>query len=131
MAKGKKTGGRNIQKGQRLPGAGKKPLPDDLKHARNMAYEQMIRETIAIRNMTPSQLAECEKKGLAGIAAIAKAYQRRDYQGIKYFEDRVFGKAKETHILEMTEGNQIKIVFEDATEDKNDPEISPTKTASD
>jgi hypothetical protein len=93
MAKGKKTGGRNFQKGE----GGRKPLPDDIKAARNLSYEDMCRTVIKVRQYKKGELDKIDKNKLTlGELAIINAYEKLDYQGIKCYEDRLWGKAKET-----------------------------------
>ena len=107
MAKGKKTGGRDFKKGE----GGRKPLPDDIKAARNLSYEDMCRTVIDVRNMTPT---EVEKKDLdkipLGERAIISAYLAVDYRGIKDYEDRLWGKAKDSIDIETT---GLQVVFID------------------
>ena len=110
MAKGKKTGGRDFKKGE----GGRKPLPEDIKAARNMSYEDMCRTVIEVRNLTTEKLKEEEiDKIPLGKRAIINAYAKLEYKGIKDYEDRLWGKAKETIDLESNIEGDIKtdIVF--------------------
>jgi hypothetical protein len=113
MAIGKKTGGRNFKKGE----GGRKPLPEDIKIARSLSYEDMCRTVIEVRSLTPENIKalDMDKEPL-GKRAILNAYVKLDYRGIKDYEDRLWGKAKETVDLDVG-GSNFKIVIENATKD--------------
>jgi len=98
MAKGKKTGGRNFKKGE----GGRKPLPEDIKMARNLSYEEMCKTVIEVRNLSPEEVREenMDKMPL-GKRAILNAYVKLDYMGIKVYEDRLWGKPKESVEIEI------------------------------
>ena len=113
MAKGKKTGGRDFKKGE----GGRKPLPADIKAARNLSYEEMCRSVIEVRNLTPEQVKKIDlDKETLGKRAILNAFVKLDYKGIKEYEDRLWGKAKETVDLDLGDNN-FKIIIENATQD--------------
>ena len=98
MAKGKKTGGRDFQKGHSL--GGRKKLPADLQAARNLAFEEMCRTVINTRNMTPAELKGLDLENMPlGQRAIINAYAKPDYRAMKDCEDRLWGKPKETVAL--------------------------------
>lgn len=105
MAKGKKTGGRNFPKGNTL--GGRRPLPPDVKVARGMAYEDMCRSVIDIRELTVEDAKDLkENPTLAlGYRAILEAYISLDFNGIKIYEDRLFGKAAENVNLKAEVNN--------------------------
>jgi len=107
MAKGKKTGGRNFKKGE----GGRKPLPEDIKMARNLSYEEMCKTVIEVRKLTPEKVKdENMDKMPLGKRAILNAYAKLDYKGIKEYEDRLWGKAKESYDIELPEGIEIEFV---------------------
>ena|SRR3990167_4232937 len=113
MAKGIKTGGRNFPKGHKICG-GRKPLPADVRAARNMAYSEMCQTVIRIRSMTAVDVAKLDRKKLTlGELAILNAYVKQDYRGIKEYEDRLFGKATEKISLQNESENplSVQIVF--------------------
>ena len=93
-------------------GGGRKPLPEDIKAARNLSYEEMCRSVIEVRNMTvdEAKTEDLDKLPL-GKRAIFNAFVKLDYKGIKEYEDRLWGKAKDFLDVELPTG--IKIVFED------------------
>lgn len=96
MAKGKKTGGKNFQKGKSGNPGGRPALPDDLKAARKWCYEDMIRTIIEVGDITPADFKVMSKMDIHyRKRAIIAAYRKCDYRAIKDYEDRVFGKAKE------------------------------------
>lgn len=98
MAKGKKTGGRDFAKGHTL--GGRRKLSSDIRAARSVSYEQMCRTVINTRNMTPAELKQIDLENISlGKRAIINAYAKMDYRAIKEYEDRLWGKAKETVAL--------------------------------
>lgn len=103
---------------------GRKKLSPELREARSMAYEKLISEVINVRQLTVTEAEEAAKDPelTLGKRGIIQAYvgTKKDgpnYQAIKYFEDRAFGKAVETIDLgsgdtpEATD-NGIRGVFE-------------------
>src|SRR5271157_5312052 len=100
------------------PGGGRKTLPADIRAARNMSYEDMCHTVIETRNMTPAELKQIDLENIPfGKRAIINAYAKMDYRAIKEYEDRVWGKAKETVAL-MDEmifprkiGHYVKLFF--------------------
>ena len=103
MAKGKKTGGKNFPKGHRF--GGRKPLPDDIKEARTLSYNEMCRTVIEVRGLTPEKVKKLDiEKETLGKRAIMNAFVKLDYRGIKDYEDRLWGKAKENIDLAIPEG---------------------------
>lgn len=112
MAKGKKTGGRDFKKGEVTNPKGRKPLPPDVREAINMIREDIIRTVYDIREMRVSEASKLDNMTL-GRRAIVNAYLKMDYQGIKIYEDRVLGKAKETNEIITPDG--FNIVFTNKT----------------
>ena len=108
MAKGKKTGGRDFKKGHKLGGRPK--LPDDIRAARNLSYEDMCRMVIEVRGMSPKDAEKKLKQCELGMRAIITAYLNLDYRAIKEYEDRLFGKAKD--IIDIDTPKDIKIIYE-------------------
>lgn len=108
----------SFQKGQVGNPKGRKPLPDDIKYARNMSYEDMCRTVIEVRAMTPEQVKRLDSdKEPLGKRAILNAYVKLDYRGIKDYEDRLWGKAKESHEVTgsyLFDDMEIKIEIVDA-----------------
>jgi hypothetical protein len=93
MAKGKKTGGRDFKKGE----GGRKPLPADVKAARSLSYEEMCRTVMDVINMTRKDVKKADNDDLPlGKRAIMNAYAKLDYRAIYDYENRLWGKAKET-----------------------------------
>ena len=108
MATGKKTGGKNFAKGNKI--GGRKALPADIKAARNLSYEDMCRTVIEVREMTPETVKkENMEKVPLGKRAIMNAYAKLDYRGIKDYEDRLWGKSKESVELSTPEDASITI----------------------
>ena len=119
MATGKKTGGKNFAKGNKI--GGRKALPADIKAARNLSYEDMCRTVIEVRNMTPETVKkEDMEKVPLGERAIINAYAKLDYRGIKDYEDRLWGKARESMELSTPEDSSItiKVIGVDTSEKK-------------
>lgn len=113
MAKGKKTGGRDFKKGNVPKSPGRKPLPPDIREAKNYILEDIIKSVYNARTMTVSEATKNLSTMKLGERAIINSYLNFDYQGIKIFEDRVLGKPKETAEITMPEG--IQIVFSNKT----------------
>ena len=117
-----KTGHR-FQKGETGNPKGRKPLPKDIRAARSMATEEMLRTVIEVRGMTVGDVKAIDLETLPlGKRAIISAYTKNDYKGIKDYEDRLFGKAHETVALTGQDGSPIipqKVVFE-VVEAKNE-----------
>ena len=89
---------------------GRKPLPEDIKIARNMSYEEMCRTVIQVRQIVLSGNKIKIDDMPLGKRAIFNAYQKLDYRGIKDYEDRLWGKAKENIDLQTPEGITIEFV---------------------
>ncbi len=93
MAKNKTS----FKKGHKAVSPGRPQLPDDIKEARNMSFNDMCRTVIEVRNLTPSEIKNENMETISlGRRAIMNAYAKNDYRGIKDYEDRLWGKAKET-----------------------------------
>jgi hypothetical protein len=103
----------SFKKGQGGNPKGRKPLPADIRVARSLSYEEMCRTVIDVRNLTPEDIKKSDmEKMTVGKRAILNAYVKLDYAGIKIYEDRLWGKAKETIDLGNTADGEFKIVFE-------------------
>jgi hypothetical protein len=103
----------SFKKGKSGNPAGKKPLPPDIREAKNFILEDIIKSVYNARSMTVSEANSNLSTMKLGERAIISAYLLLDYQGIKIFEDRVLGKPKETAEITMPEG--IQIVFSNKT----------------
>jgi len=111
-----KTGKRHVfQKGNKF--GGRKPLPADLREAINQGKEQLYRDVLSIRSMTMDSAKAYKKdkeaRGMLSLGEtyILQAYVKLDNQAIKTIEDRVFGKAIETHSLTNSEGGDLFDTF--------------------
>lgn len=91
---------------------GRKALPPDVREAVNMIREDIIKTVYGIRDMRVSEAKKLDDMPL-GKRAIVNAYLKMDYQGIKIYEDRVLGKAKETNEIITPDG--FNIVFTNKT----------------
>ena len=97
-----------FEKGNKL--GGRKPLPDDLKEAKRMDYEKLLRTIISVRGLTKAEATLLDPAELTlGEQAILKAYQKLDYNNIKVYEDRLFGRAKES--VEITGDSSNPLAF--------------------
>lgn len=102
MAKGRKTGGRDFQKGQK-GGPGRPPVPDDIKAARalnTVEFERIANQylylspyEIRLKLSDPSTTAIENAVGRIILQAITKGDQTR----LQFFLDRLLGKVKEKH----------------------------------
>ena len=91
----KKVIGRPFQKGNKS--GGRKPLPADVKAARHMAYEDMLRTVIDVRLMTVKDAKKINPESLPlGKRAILSAYIKVNHKAITEYENRLFGRAPET-----------------------------------
>jgi len=100
----------SFQKGQVGNPKGRKPLPEDVKIARGISTERLIDEVIRFREMKVVDGDKIDKNELDyGERMILEAYQKRDYQAVKYYEDRAFGKAKES--IDLTTENIGDIII--------------------
>lgn len=108
MAKGKKTGGRDFK-----PGEGGRPrLPEDIKKARQMSLENFLRCVCEVELMTPNEVKGINLDELPlGKRAIINAYAKLDYRAIKDFQDRLWGKAKESIDVTTNDESINKIEF--------------------
>ena len=92
---------------------GRKKLPEDIKAARAMATEDMLRTVIEVRSMSPVDLKKIDMNIVPfGKRAIMNAYVKMDYRGIKDYEDRLFGKAQEYVELTGNNGEPLKVMFD-------------------
>ena len=92
---------------------GRKPLSADVKAARNMSYEQAIQTIIKIRSLTKADVKDLDPSTITlAEAAIFKAYQTCDYRAIKDYEDRIWGKAKESVELSGDSSNPLSFKIE-------------------
>jgi hypothetical protein len=106
MAKANKT---SFKKGN--PGGGRKPLPMDILEARNLSYEDMCRTVIEVRNLSPTDIKKIDMEKVSlGKRAIMNAYAKLDYRGIKDYEDRLWGKAKE--IMDVNQSGNLNFKIE-------------------
>lgn len=98
-----------FEKGKSGNPSGRPKLPEDIKAARVMAYEDMIRAVIGIRAMKPDEVKTVVEEGTCnmGERAIIKAYVENDTRAIQGYEDRLFGKAKETIELTGADGGDL------------------------
>lgn len=96
-------------------GQGRKKLPDDVRESRNMAYEDLLKAIIEVRNLSIEEIKDLDlDKEPLGKRAILKAYVDNNFNLIKCYEDRLFGKAKEYLEAEVggLNGESIRHIFE-------------------
>jgi len=78
-------------------GGGRPALPDEIKEARRLALEDMLRAVAWARALTTAEAKALDPEALTlGERVILKGYIGSDVNVIKMYEDRLFGKAKET-----------------------------------
>lgn len=107
IAKGFKSGGRDVKKGQVLNPNGRPPLPDHLKmtikltHLRDFTRNRIIEMISKMFLHTPEQLTEVfnhpETTALekAFIKIMHEAIRKGDEKKLQFLLDRAFGKVKE------------------------------------
>lgn len=110
MAQGIKTGGRDIVKGQALPGAGRPPTPPDIKSARKLNRAEF--EAVANRYllMSLNDLKSCMANhdlpvlDLAICSLLVKVVSLGDQKRLGFLLDRLLGKvsANDTPAEEIT-----------------------------
>lgn len=97
-----------FKKGNKLGGRPK--LPEDIRAARTLSYNNMCRTVMEVMNMTVEDLKKVEMEKIPlGKRAIITAYATLDYKGIKEYEDRLWGKAKDNVNLISEEGMNITV----------------------
>lgn len=107
--------GRPFAKGNK--GGGRKPLPEDIRAARAMATEEMLRTVIEVRLLTIGEVKKLDlDKVSLGKRAIISAYVKNDYKGIKVYEDRLFGKAQES--IKLDGGLKVIVKAPEPDEDE-------------
>jgi hypothetical protein len=98
MAKGKKTGGRDIQKGQVLNPRGPHTLPPDIKEARKLTRTEFERLVNKFMHMTQDEIvASANDPKTVGIelmigSIVHKAVVQGDQKRLDFLLDRIFGK---------------------------------------
>ena len=86
-----------FKKGESGNPSGRKKMPDDIKAARHMAYEDMLRTVIDVRLMTVKDAKKINPESLPlGKRAILSAYIKVNHKAITEYENRLFGRAPET-----------------------------------
>ena len=109
-------------------GKGCRPqMPADIRAARNMSYEDMCKTVIEVRKLTSKGVKELDMENTPlGMRAIINAYAKLDYQGIKIYEDRLWGKAQESIDLGIDATGNIEIIISaKQIEDNNDIIVIP------
>src|SRR5271157_2288214 len=92
------------------PGGGRKPLPADIRAARNLSYEEMCRTVIQVGKMTPAELKQIDLEQVPlGKRLIINSYAKMDYRAVQIYEDRLWGKAKDRVEITGADGGPIGI----------------------
>lgn len=100
MAKGKKTGGRDLKPGDRLNPLGRPPEPEDVKDAKKLSKVEFIRVANKFLYMTLAEIREVEedKKStmldLLLASIILKGFDHGDQGRLTFFLDRIIGPVK-------------------------------------
>lgn len=98
---------------------GRKPMTQEARNIRHLSHEEMIKMVARVREYRVKNLKELKQTEMTlGEKVILKAYIDNDYRGIEYYENRLWGKVRESIDLQLPEG--IKIVFENMTGDERD-----------
>ena len=109
MAKGKKTGGRDILPGQALNPGGRPKLPEELKQFKELTSEEVKRlfAKYARMNREQVQSAVTDKDTpmfeLVIASGLVKAVKEGDYTKLNFVLDRTIGKVSEKTQIEMPE----------------------------
>lgn len=121
MAKGRKTGGRNIQPGQRLPGAGRPPLSDAMRAVRALTQEQLAEMGSLLTAATPQELNALVENPETTVLRVmlGKLMERVMTHGdpapFDALMNRIVGKVKDKVQAEVTGANgkplETKITF--------------------
>lgn len=112
MAKGKKTGGRDIQKGQVLNPHGRR-TPEDIKTLRSHNKFEIERCLTKYLHMSMSELTAISQDGslsaleMACVRLMIKGAGKGDYRVMDFIFNRLIGKVKE-HI-ELGGGDDDKL----------------------
>lgn len=111
----------SFKKGHKGVSPGRPKLPEDIKAARKMSYEEMCMTVISVRLSTPEELRkeDLEKMPL-GRRAIVNAYIKMDYRGIRDYEDRIWGKAKESMDVDIQGAIKFTLNIGNADDNGND-----------
>ena len=91
---------------------GRPKLPEDILKAVNSGREDICRALFEIENLTIPEAKSIKQDNLSLLKrVILKAFIDNDHASIKIYQDRVYGKAKETVDLGISGG--INIVYSD------------------
>jgi len=101
----------SFKKGHKPASPGRPKLPADIRAAKTLSYEEMCRTVIEIRSFTPKKIKGLNMEEMPlGKRAIINAYIKLDYNGIRQYEDRLWGKATET--IDANVSGNLDIIIE-------------------
>ena len=116
MALGRKTGGRNFEKGHVPASPGRPRLAPDILESRKLSFEEMLRTVIKIRALTADEIKAIDMKTITlGEAVILRAYKTADARLIQYYESRIWGEVTKQIEISSTGEKKILVEIVDAT----------------
>lgn len=107
MAKGKKTGGRNIKHGQVLNPLGRPRVPEIMRAVRTMTQQEVAEVGSMLLERTLKELRAIHADPLTSAfkavfaKAIVRAYENADMGPVDRLLDRIIGRVKDTPDVEM------------------------------
>lgn len=129
MSKGRKTGGKDFEKGK-PGGPGRPPLPMDLKDVKKLSKEEIERRFAQLWMMPLGELAELSQNVMAptGLALMARvlhmAWVQGDHARAQFVLDRTIGKVAEK--IEQTTTIKVLPSMEEARQMlREDPATNP------
>lgn len=103
--------------------SGRPKLPEDILKSISSGREDICRALFEIENLTISEVKSLKQDELSLLKrVILKAFIDNDHAAIKIYQDRVYGKAKETMELDHNINTPVKIVIEGVSPENTDPD---------
>lgn len=121
MAKGRKTGGKDFTPGHDR--GGRPALPDDVKQLKKLNVAEMERVLNNCLQMNRDQINEAQKNPdapmieLLVLSIISHGINKGDPMRLNFLLDRLIGKVKESHELDISE-RTLQILIEETKSEK-------------
>lgn len=123
----KKLPGKPFQKGQSGNAGGRPKIPDDIKKAIQIGRENMARVLIKIEGLTIGDAKKIDAESMTLVERlILKAFTSGDHHAVKIYQDRVYGRAKESIEIEGNLNSPVTIFVEGVDPENTDTEKTPS-----